>query len=330
MSILDQGTTSLNDVIFGQAAIRNAQLFSTHQGDGRDTVAGLFPALAQHAANQSALNQSTDTSQKFDPSPENMAAGFFTHGDENIAQGFAQTGVSAVIKRTSKTADSGYPALGQWGLQLGEAMVADEAPRLFLNIVDPLGAIVLQLHGIATDRNFGDMCIHGGDWDHQLQVYAFAGDFFGDVPRFLHRPFAVGDHVDAQVLLGSLADLADHIADANVDFMPTTLDSACDTVADAQNENSVIRSLLSVVSAQYPDFPIHDMVGWHEPAGFMRDLGQAVARPFGGMDEQAALPSAPKGRVPSFSAKNLDAWFAGLRDQAYQTVVEPGIQHWGV
>lgn len=306
MSILDHGTVSLNDIAIGKATLRNSQLFTQQENQSADRVAALFPKLLyKKTATHSATN------------------GFFSPSWD-MAESLA-TGVS-VAPAVSSATDSGYPATGAWAVQLGEADIPNEPTRLFLNMVDPMGAIVLQLQGIATDRNFGDMVIHGGDWDHQLRVYAFAGDFFGDVPRFLHRPFVIGDVIDMQVLLGALAEAADVITRKNIDFMPTTLESACETVADAQNENSVIRSLLSVVIAQYPDFPINETVGWCKPAGFERDLGTAVAQPFGSADEQPSLPSAPKGRVPCFSAQNLDLWFYGVRKQDYRTVLEPAVQ----
>ncbi len=305
MSILDHSTVSLNNVAIGKATLQNSQLFTQEGNQFSDRVAALFPTLNYKPSNHA------QSAHGFFSSTWDMA--------ESMATGISTQPVSATVT------DSGYAGTGAWAIQLGEADMPNEPTRLFLNIVDPMGAIVLQVQGVATDRNFGDMVIHGGDWDHQLRVYAFAGDFFGDVPRYLHRPYKVGDVIDMQVLLGSLAEAADAIAAKNIDFMPTTLESACEKVADAQNENSVIRSLLSVVSAQYPDFPINETVGWCKPAGFERDLGTAVAQPFGSADEQPSLPSAPKGRVPSFSAKGLDIWFHGIRKQEYRTVIEPAV-----
>ena len=309
MSILDHGTVSLNDVGIGQATLQNADLFKQNSSPFRDRIASLFPTM---------LRQKAHGGTAFD---------HFVNAGWDMAES-AATGISTQSQQHQHTS-CGYPAMGVWSVQLGEADMPNEPTRLFLNIVDPMGAIILQIQGGATDRNFGDMVIHGGDWDNQLRVYAFAGDFLGDVPRFLHRPFPVGETSDMQVLLSSLAQAADRLTERNIDFMPTTLEGACNKVADAQNENSVIRSLLSVVTAQYPDFPIHATVGWQQPTGFVRDLGHAVAQPFGAPDEQPSLPSAPKGRVPSFSLKSLDVWFYGLRDHEYRTVVEPAVQSFG-
>jgi hypothetical protein len=236
------------------------------------------------------------------------------------------SGLTLGNQNCRQTHDCAYPGTGYWAVQLGEADMAGEDTRLFINIVDPFGAIILQLHGFATDRNFGDMLVHGADWEHQLRVYAFMGDFFGDVKRVLHAPQPVGDLDRMQALLGALAQTADTINDMNVDFMPvqSVPHAALNHDPHGQTENSVIRTLATVIAAYVRDFPIDALVGWRQPTGVRRDLGQDVARPFGDMANDHSLPKAPKGRVPPFSSRMLGDWFQIATQRDYRTIVECG------
>ena len=311
MSILDTGDIASSAITgFSQNPIAS---LSSGVGEAgiASLVEGLFPQLSLHNSN--------------------VVIGRTAIAGTGRCLDWAETGSSAGMALNNKSYrqayDCGYPATGHWAVQLGEADLPGEDVRLFINIVDPFGTVVLQLHGFATDRNFGDMLVHGGDWEHQLRVYAFTGDFFGDVKRVLHAPMPVGDHGCMQALMAELAETADWINDANIDYMPVRAvpHAATDDDLHGQTENSVIRTLATVIASYVRDFPINALVSWQQPAGAARDLGTDVARPFGGFVSEDSLPKAPRGRVPPFSGSHLADWYRMASARDYRTTLAAGI-----
>lgn len=216
--------------------------------------------------------------------------------------------------------NSGYAGTGSWAVQLGEAAIDTGDIRLFINVVDPFGGVVLQLHGMPTDRTFGDVLPRGTDIECQLRVYAFLGDFFGDVERVLHPPMPVGSHQQLQVLVSELAVVADVISDANIDYCPADIIAAGD---DAQNGNSVISTLAAVIARHVPDFDPAATVGWQVLPGVSRNLMQDIARPFAGIAGAQGLPAAPPGRIAPFSATAIKRWQKSAEKQHYATTVMP-------
>lgn len=215
-------------------------------------------------------------------------------------------------------ASSGYAGNGQWSVQVGEALLDGEGSRLFINIVDPFGGIALQLHGMQTDRTFGDVIARGGDMDCQLRVYAFLGDFFGDVERVLYPLTPVGGELAIRSLLDDLAGTADWLSDANIDFCPRPVSAQGIKVQDG---NSVIAALVAVIGHHVEGFGIAETLGWLQPEGLAVNPLELIQRPFGNEIAEAGLPKAPAGRIAPFSRRDLDRWLISAEKRSYAATV---------
>ncbi|MEM6901792.1 MAG: hypothetical protein AAF556_00965 [Pseudomonadota bacterium] len=225
---------------------------------------------------------------------------------------------AAIDSRTAS--DCAYPGLGSWAVQLGEATLDGGHTRMFINIVDGFGTIVMQLHGIATDRTFGDAYVQGGEIDHQLKLFAFVGDFFGDVDRVLHPLHPVGDQTAMMALVSQIADAADRIGEANIDYI--SAHPGWDG-GPAQDENTVIATLVGLIGRVVPSFDNRQVAGWQAPLGMEGNLDRHIHRPFDdGQDTMSqGLPPAPIGRIAPFSKSKASQWFRSAIRHQYRTTV---------
>ncbi|MBV6633096.1 MAG: hypothetical protein KI792_08700 [Alphaproteobacteria bacterium] len=239
--------------------------------------------------------------------------------DPSIETALPTSSVSAGIDNRAAS-DCAYPGLGCWAVQLGEATLDNGQTRFFINVVDGFGKIVIQLHGVATDRTFGDVYLQGGEIDHQLQLFAFIGDFFGDVPRLLHPLHPVGDQAAMMALLSQIAAAADRISTANIDYVEDH--PAADRGA-AQDENSVVATLIDLIGRVVPSFDNRKFSGWQTPSGLQRNLDRRIDRPFHDDDDllSEAMPPAPSGRIAPFSKAQMTAWFRSAARHQYRTTV---------
>ncbi|MEM6902498.1 MAG: hypothetical protein AAF556_04590, partial [Pseudomonadota bacterium] len=223
----------------------------------------------------------------------------------------ANLGAGADGQVVTALPNSGYPANGEWSVQLGETGIVGElGGHQFINLVDPEGKVRLQIHGFQVDRADGSLQLNEFGRDAQLKAFAFTGDKYGAADRVLHPPVPLGlgsdPNLPPQQLIQELAQTADTINSRNIDYYPIAIPGTDPPrfFAESQNSNSVINTMGDVIRKYAPDFRNDNEITYFHTPGDDRNLtGPLLER-----DPDNRLAPAPIGEIPPFSMENGRQW----------------------
>lgn len=162
---------------------------------------------------------------------------------------------------------SGYPATGKWSVQLGERSVAGGlGGHSFLNLVNPQGEVVFQIHGYQVDRKTGEIDRGGFNKPLQLMPFAYLGNSVTENGTVLHPPIAITDQRKVPEMLDRVMRASDRIYERNVEYYAVTLRG------EAQNSNSVTNTLGRIMAEYAPGLSNDNSITYFNTPGDDRDL----------------------------------------------------------
>ena len=195
---------------------------------------------------------------------------------------------------------SGYPATNRWSVQLGEHPVAGGlGGHSFLNVVNPQGEVVFQLHGYQVDRTTGriDHGAHGKPL--QLMPFAYLGNQITTSGTVLHPPIPLTNQRNMPAMLDELMRAADRMYERNFEYFPVRLGG------EAQNSNSVTNTFARIMARYAPGISNDNSITYYNTPGEDRDL----------VTGRRLLPREPREIIPvnriqgpRFTHRGFDQW----------------------
>ena len=195
---------------------------------------------------------------------------------------------------------SGYPATNRWSVQLGEHPVAGGlGGHSFLNVVNPQGEVVFQLHGYQVDRNTGRIDHGAFGRPLQLMPFAYLGNQITTAGTVLHPPIPLTNQRNMPAMLDELMRAADRMYERNFEYFPVRLGG------EAQNSNSVTGTFARIMARYAPGITNDNAVTYYNTPGDDRDLvsGRRLLPP-----EPRAIIPADRIQEPRFTHRGFDRW----------------------
>ncbi|MEO0392071.1 MAG: hypothetical protein AAF213_02360 [Pseudomonadota bacterium] len=170
-------------------------------------------------------------------------------------------------RRDDPLPTSGYPATGKWAVQMGEhPVVGGLGGHTFLNVVNPKGDVVFQVHGYQVERDTGQIDRGGFGKPLQLMPFAYLGNQINIRGTVLHPPLTITNQRRVPEMLDRVLRAADRIYERNVEYYPVTLRY------EAQNSNSVTNTLGKIMAQYAPGLSNDNAITYYNTPGDDRDL----------------------------------------------------------
>ena len=195
---------------------------------------------------------------------------------------------------------SGYPATNRWSVQLGEHPVAGGlGGHSFLNVVNPQGEVVFQMHGYQVDRETGELDRGAFGKPLQLMPFAYLGNQITNSGTMLHPPIPLTNQRNMPAMLDDLMRAADRIYERNFEYFPVRLGG------EAQNSNSVTNTFARIMARYAPGISNDNSLTYYNTPGDDRDLitGRRLLPP-----QQRDIIPAERVEGPRFTHRGFNRW----------------------